>query len=124
MIKIKHRGNFNKLEKFLARMTKREYLNVLDKFGQEGVEALSKATPIDSGETSNMWKYTLEIGLAQTGIYWYNDNKNKGVNIAIILQYGHGTNNGGFVQGIDYINPAMAPIFEAMAEAAWKEVTK
>ena len=105
-------------------MTKREYLNVLDKFGQEGVEALSKATPIDSGETSNMWKYTLEIGLAQTGIYWYNDNENKGVNIAIILQYGHGTNNGGFVQGIDYINPAMAPIFEAMAEAAWKEVTK
>lgn len=124
MIKIKHRGNFNKLEKFLARMAKKEYLNVLDKFGQEGVEALSKATPIDSGETSNMWKYTLEIGPTQTGIYWYNDNENKGVNIAIILQYGHGTNNGGFVQGIDYINPAMAPIFEAMAEAAWKEVTK
>lgn len=124
MIKIKHRGNFNKLEKFLARMAKKEYLNVLDKFGQEGVEALSKATPIDSGETSNMWKYTLEIGPTQTGIYWYNDNENKGVNIAIILQYGHGTNNGGFVQGIDYINPAMAPIFEAMAEAAWREVTK
>lgn len=124
MIKIKHRGNFNKLEKFLARMAKKEYLNVLDKFGQEGVEALSKATPIDSGETSSKWGYTIEIGLGQTGIYWHNSNENKGVNIAIILQYGHGTNNGGFVQGIDYINPAMAPIFEAMAEAAWKEVTK
>ena len=124
MIKIKHRGNFNKLEKFLARMAKKEYLNVLDKFGQEGVEALSKATPIDSGETSGKWDYTIEMGFDKTRIYWHNSNENKGVNIAIILQYGHGTNNGGYVEGVDYINPAMAPIFEAMAEAAWKEVTK
>lgn len=123
LITFKHYGNFNKTEKFLNKMTKREYLNVLDLCGQIGVEALSSSTPVDSGKTSSSWSYMIEKNSESTTISWLNSNVNKGVNIAIILQYGHGTGTGGYVQGIDYINPAMKPVFDKIAEMAWKEVT-
>lgn len=118
-----HRGNFNKIEKFLNKVSNRSYLNVLDRYGQMGVEALAASTPIDSGETAKSWTYEIERGRGTTTISWLNTNENKGVNIAVILQYGHGTGTGGYVQGRDYINPAMRPVFDKIAEEAWREVT-
>lgn len=123
MISFKHRGNFKKIEKFLNAMKGMSYLNFLDKYGQLGVEALSKATPVDTGKTASSWTYEIERTSEKTTITWLNTNINDGVNIAVILQYGHGTGNGGYVQGRDYINPAIRPIFDGIAERAWKEVT-
>lgn len=98
--------------------------NILDKYGKQGVSALSSATPVDSGLTANSWTYEIENKGDQVTIFWGNTNVNKGVNIAVILQYGHGTRNGGYVAGRDYINPAIRPVFDAIANEAWKEVTK
>ena len=123
MIRFTHRGNFNHVEKFLNRVSGQEYLNVLDACGQMGVEALRAATPVDSGKTASSWTYEIEHGADTTGIHWLNTNENKGVNIAIILQYGHGTGTGGYVQGRDYINPAMKPVFDTIADEVWKVVT-
>lgn len=124
MIFIKQRGSFDKTEKFLKKSFGRDYISVLQKFGQQGVSALSAATPIDSGMTAISWSYEVKQEKSRISIIWKNSNINKGVNIAIILQYGHATRNGGYVEGIDYINPALKPIFEKMADAAWKEVTR
>ena len=123
VVTFRHRGNFNKLEKFLNKVADKSYLNVLDKYGQIGVQALSAATPVDSGATASSWTYEIEGGSGTTTISWLNTNENKGVNIAVILQYGHGTGTGGYVQGRDYINPAMRPVFDEIAEQAWREVT-
>ena len=123
-IVFKHKGNLKKTTKFLERMVKEEYLNNLDKYGREGVQALSSATPVDTGKTAASWDYRIEETNSGTKIAWINSNVNNGVNIAIILQYGHGTNHGGYVQGRDYINPAIRPIFDKIADDAWKEVTK
>lgn len=123
VVTFRHRGNFNKLEKFLNKVADKSYLNILDKYGQMGVQALSAATPVDSGVTASSWTYEIEGGSGTTTISWLNTNENKGVNIAIILQYGHGTGTGGYVQGRDYINPAMRPVFDEIAEQAWREVT-
>lgn len=124
MIRFKHRGNFSKIEKFLIRMSGADYLNILNKYGRTGVQALAAATPVDSGETSKSWDFVIEHGRSKTTIYWTNTHVNDGVTIAIILQYGHGTGTGGYVQGKDYINPAIVPIFDQIAEEAWKEVTQ
>lgn len=124
MIFIKQRGSFDKTEKFLKKSFGRDYISVLQKFGQQGVSALSAATPIDSGMTAVSWSYEIKQESSRISIIWKNSNVNKGVNIAIILQYGHATGNGGYAEGIDYINPALKPIFEKMADAAWKEVTR
>lgn len=124
MIQIKQRGNFNKTEKFLKKSFGRNYKNVLEKYGQQGVSALSAATPVDSGLTAVSWSYEIIQNKDSISVVWNNSNINKGVNIAIILQYGHGTRNGGYVRGRDYINPALKPIFDKMAAAAWKEVTR
>lgn len=124
MVSFKHRGNFNKIEKFFNRMTDETYLNKLAEYGQMGVDALSSATPVDSGLTASCWEYEIEHTDTMTVISWLNTNVNKNVNIALILQYGHGTGTGGYVQGRDYINPAIRPIFDAMASEAWKEVTE
>ena len=96
----------------------------LDKYGREGVAALSAATPKESGLTANSWYYEIERSKDSVSISFHNSNINKGVPIAIILQYGHGTRNGGYVEGIDYINPAIQPLFNKIAEDAWEEVTK
>lgn len=123
MISIKQKGDFSKTEKFLKKSFGRDYLDVLEKYAQQGVAALSAATPIDSGRTAISWEYEIIQNDSSISILWKNINTNKGVNIALILQYGHGTRNGGYVSGRDYINPALQPIFDKMADAAWKEVT-
>lgn len=123
MISIKQKGSFSKTEKFLKKSFGKKYLNVLEKYAQQGVAALSAATPIDSGRTAISWKYEIIQNDRSISIIWKNTNTNNGVNIALLLQYGHGTQNGGYVSGRDYINPALQPIFDKMADAAWKEVT-
>lgn len=124
MISIKQRGDFKKTEKFLKKSLGRDYKAVLEKYAKQGVEALSANTPIESGLTAVSWSYEIIQNGGTISIVWNNSNINKGVNIALILQYGHGTRNGGYVDGIDYINPSLKPIFDKMADAAWKEVTR
>lgn len=123
MISIKTRGDFKNTERFLNRAKNVDLRKLLEIYGERGVNALREATPYDTGKTANSWGYRIEIGNETSSIIFTNSNVNKGVNIAIILQYGHGTRNGGYVQGRDYINPALAPIFEELATSAWKEVT-
>lgn len=96
--------------------------NILQKYGSKGVAALASTTPIDSGQTASSWTYEIEVSGESATIYWINTNENKGVNIAVILQYGHGTGTGGYVQGRDYINPAIQPIFDQIVNEAWMEV--
>lgn len=122
-VKFEVSGGFTKTERFLNRMKRREYLNVLDEFGREGVQTLRNATPVDSGATAEAWDYEIKRTRDYTEIVWTNSNINDGVPIAVILQYGHGTGTGGYVQGRDYINPAIRPVFDKIAEKAWKVVT-
>ena len=124
MISFKHTGDFSKLTSFLEKAKGAVRLGNLDRYGQEGVAALSAATPVDSGLTANSWYYEIERKNGSATINFCNSNIQNGVPIAIILQYGHGTGNGGWVQGRDYINPAIQPVFDKIAESAWKEVTK
>ena len=124
MISISQKGDFSKLTGFLERMKNVIKIGDLDKYGREGVAALSAATPQESGLTANSWYYEIERSKDSVSISFHNSNINKGVPIAIILQYGHGTRNGGYVEGIDYINPAIQPLFNKIAEDAWEEVTK
>lgn len=124
MIKFRSVGNFKKTDDFLNRAKRGMKLTILDKYGKEGVEALTLATPVDSGETAKAWGYEIEYGTDSTTIYFTNDHIEDGANIAILLQHGHGTRYGGYVQGIDYINPAIRPVFERLAENAWKEVIR
>lgn len=123
MVTFKHRGDFSKTEKFFNRVKGQAYLNILSKYGQQGVEALRASTPVRTGKTADSWTYEIARTPDRTIISWLNTNVNNGVNIAVILQYGHGTGTGGYVQGIDYINPAMRPVFDKIADEAWKEVT-
>lgn len=122
-VKFEVSGGFTKTERFLNRMKRHEYLNVLDEFGRDGVQALRNATPVDSGATAEAWDYEIKRTRNYTEIVWTNSNINDGVLIAVILQYGHGTGTGGYVQGHDYINPAIRPVFDKIAEKAWKVVT-
>ena len=124
MITFRQKGDFSKLTRYLERAKEVIKLGDLDKYGKEGVDALSSATPVDSGLTASSWYYKIENKNGSATISFYNSNVNNGVPIAIILQYGHGTNNGGWVEGRDYINPAILPIFEKIANDAWEEVTK
>lgn len=123
MISFKNTGDFSKTIKFLSKAANGTMLSGLDRFGVEGVNALSKSTPVDTGQTASSWTYEISNSKGQTTISWKNSNVVNGVPIAIILQYGHGTGNGGWVEGRDYINPAMRPIFDKIADQAWKEVT-
>lgn len=123
MIRIRQSGNFDKTEKFLKRIRQADFTKGLEKYAKAGVSALASATPVDSGLTAASWDYEIHRSKGRVVIYWTNSNINDGVKIAVILQYGHGTNNGGYVQGIDYINPALRPIFDKIANEAWKEVT-
>lgn len=124
MITFRQKGDFSNLTRYLERVKGAVNLSLLDKYGREGVAALSSATPVDSGETANSWYYEVENKNGSATISFYNSNIQNGVPIAIILQYGHGTGTGGWVQGRDYINPAIQPIFDKIANEAWKEVTK
>ena len=124
MISIRQKGDFEKLTEYLKRVNKKAYLGDLDKFGRDGVAALASATPVDSGLTANSWYYEITNEKGSTTISFHNSNIQNGVPIAIILQYGHGTRNGGWVQGRDYINPAIQPVFDEIVNKAWREVTK
>lgn len=123
MIKFVQKGNFNKTTNFLQKIKMNEFLKHLDSYAKEGVNALSEATPVDTGKTASSWDYYIEEKPGSISIIWTNSNVNKGVNIALILQYGHGNGRGGYIQGRDYINPAMQPIFDKIADMSWKEVT-
>lgn len=124
MIKFRHKGDFSKSLKYLERAKGAVRLSDLDRYGREGVAALSSATPVDSGLTASSWYYEIVRGKGSVSINFSNSNIQNGVPIAVILQYGHGTRNGGWVQGRDYINPAIQPIFDKIANDAWREVTK
>ena len=124
MISFRHKGNFVKLSAYLNSLKKIDYKSIIDKYAQAGVDALRSATPIDSGLTAESWGYEIEDDGKTTTVTWYNTNVNNGVNVAIILQYGHGTGTGGYVEGYDYINPAIVPVFDNISEGVWKEVTK
>lgn len=124
MITFRQRGDFSKLTNFMERAKEAVHLGNLDKYGQEGVAALASATPVDTGQTANSWHYKIEQKNGSVSIGFYNTNIQNGVPIAIILQYGHAIRNGGWVQGRDYINPAIQPIFDKIADTAWREVTK
>lgn len=123
MISFRHKGDYSKATRYFERLKQAARLSILDRYGQEGVAALSSATPVDSGQTASSWGYEIERSSGSAKIIFTNSHVNKGVNIAIILQYGHGTGTGGWVQGRDYINPAIQPIFDKIAEEAWREVT-
>lgn len=124
MITFRQKGDFSKLTYYLKKVGGKAKINDLDKYGKKGVAALSSATPVDSGLTANSWHYEIKRDNNSVSISFYNSNIQNGVPIAIILQYGHGTRNGGWVQGRDYINPAIRPIFDELAENAWREVTE
>lgn len=122
-ITITHKGDFRKTNSFFARGITKKYVTILNSYGKEGVAALSAATPVDSGITASLWTYKIENTKIGISIVWSNSNIINGVPIAVILQYGHGTNHGGYVQGIDYINPALQPVFAKILNNIWKEVT-
>lgn len=124
MISFRQKGDFSKLNSFLEKAKEAVKVGDLDKYGREGVAALASATPVDTGLTARSWEYKIERKDGSVSIGFYNSNIQNGVPIAIILQYGHATRNGGWVQGRDYINPAIRPIFDRIANDAWKGVTK
>lgn len=124
MISIRAKGNYKKANSFLERLKNALHLGTLDKYGEMGVQALMEATPKDTGLTSKSWSYEIKRGKNTVSISWSNSNIQNGTNIAIILQYGHGTANGGYVQGRDYINPALRPVFDKIADESWKEITR
>ena len=124
MISFRQKGDFSKLNRYLERVKAAARLSILDKYGREGVAALASATPTETGKTASSWFYEISHDKGSATITFSNSNINKGVPIAIILQYGHGTGTGGWVEGRDYINPAIQPIFNKIANEAWKEVTK
>ena len=124
MIKFRHKGDFSKATRFVERAKQIVRRGLLDKYGRAGVAALASATPVDSGLTASSWYYEIENKRGSVSITFNNRNVQNGVPIAIILFYGHGTRNGGWVEGRDYINPAIQPIFDNLVKEAWREVTK
>ena len=123
MITFRHQGDFSKFTRFLEKAKPTVRIGDLDRYGREGVAALASATPIDSGETAAAWYYEIKQGDGSVTITFNNSHIHSGVPIAIILQYGHGTGTGGWVEGRDYINPAIQPVFDKIANDAWREVT-
>jgi hypothetical protein len=122
MISIRSKGDYRRTEKYLNDMSKNDMFRNLSEYAQEGVAALAAATPVDSGMTAASWSYEIVDNGDSVSIHWINTNVNKNANIAIILQYGHGTGTGGYVQGRDYINPAMRPVFDHIEESVIKEM--
>lgn len=123
MITFESTGSFKNMEKFLKRMSKNDIFDTLERYAQEGVRALASATPKNSGITADSWGYELKKDGRFYSITWTNSNRHNGFPVAVMLQYGHGTGTGGYVRGQDYINPAIRPIFDRIAEDVWKAVT-
>lgn len=124
MVRVKIKGDFHKTEGFLYNITHMNLHRLLRKYGEEGARALEAATPKDTGETASSWGYEITTDRTSSRVVWTNSKIVDGYSVALLLQYGHGTKNGGFVQGIDYINPALKTIFMRMADDAWREVTR
>ena len=124
MIRFRQKGDFSNLTRYLEKNKNGIRVGDLEKYGRAGVSALASATPVDSGLTASSWYYKIERAKNSVMIKFGNSNVQNGVPIAIILQYGHGTRNGGWVEGRDYINPAIQPVFDQIADSAWREVTK
>lgn len=124
MVKFRQKGDFSKLDHYFKRVKQAAKVDVLDRYGRAGVAALSSATPVNTGLTASSWYYTIERQNGRVSLNFNNSHLEDGVPIAIILQYGHGTGTGGWVEGRDYINPALRPVFDKIAHDAWKEVTK
>lgn len=124
MIGVRIKGDLSKSKKHLEKTKMAARLSFLEEYGKAGVAALASATPVDTGLTANSWYYKIQRGVNTTSLLFCNSNIQNGVPIAIILQYGHGTRNGGFVEGRDYINPAIRPVFDSIAKRAWEEVVK
>ena len=124
MIRFRQKGDFSKLTRYLGRAKETVRFEKLDRYGREGVAALASATPVDTGNTANSWYYEITRKKDRVAITFCNSNIQNGVPIAVIIQYGHGTRNGGWVQGQDYINPAIQPVFDNMLKDIWREVTK
>lgn len=123
-ITFTEKGDFHNTERYLARLKSMEMFRVLSKYGTIGQNALSNATPTDSGLAANSWSFTTEQSATYASIRWHNSDVENGFPVAVMIQYGHGTGTGGYVQGRDYINPAMRPIFDQIAAEVWKEVTR
>ena len=124
MIKLRQQGSFSNTFKYLEKVRHAVRRGILDKYGQKGVAALASATPVDTGLTASSWYYEVSMSSQRYVLSFWNSNVQNGVPIAIILQYGHGTGTGGWVEGRDYINPAIRPIFDELATEVWKEVTE
>lgn len=122
MITVRQKGDFSKVEKYFEKVKKSARVDILEKYGREGVAALASATPVDSGLAASSWDYTVERGTGFAKIIFLNSDVENGFPVAIMLQYGHGTGTGGWVEGRDYINPAIQPVFDRIAAAAWREV--
>ena len=124
MVKLETSGSFKHTFDFFDRMQRKTMYKKLEKYGEEGVAALSSATPVDTGLTAASWGYEIKMTNDRVRISWWNTNINEGVPIALIIQYGHATGNGGWVEGVDYINPALKPIFDEIEKKVWREVTR
>lgn len=123
LVVMKQSGSLKNFEGFLYKNRKRRIYQLLNEYGKQGVELLRDATPVDTGKTATGWDYEIEVSSQGVSLYWVNNNVNEGVPIAILIQYGHATRSGSYVQGVDYINPALRPLFESMATKLWKEVS-
>lgn len=121
-ISVRHKGDFRKTEKLLKKSLGINYRDILEKYAKQGVAALSSATPIDTGLAASSWGYEIIQNGSSISIVWTNDDIENGFPVVLMLQYGHATRGGGYVQGRDFINPALRPIFDKLADAAWKEV--
>lgn len=124
MLRISASGSFKRTSSFLTGLQRGDLYRNLNRYGQMGVDALARATPRETGLTASSWDYRIENKRGRVTISWFNTNTVGNVNVAILLQYGHGTGTGGYVQGYDYINPAIRPIFDAIANDVWNQVTK
>ena len=121
MISLTSKGDFRKTEKFMKNARTKKLMSILKQYGEEGVAALMVATPLDTGRTASSWRYEIKVENNCIRLVFHNDNIQNGVPIAIILQYGHGTGTGGWVEGRDYINPAIQPVFDKIANSAWMQ---
>ena len=125
VVTFSHKGNFKNAERLMKGFDKNKLISILNSYGMDGVHALSSATPVNSGKSASSWKYRVSVSRGSFFIIWENSSiTSSGTPIVILLQYGHGTNRGGYVQGRDFINPAIKPVMDTIAKNVWREVTK
>lgn len=122
MFKVHHIGDFGSTERWFNRILRKDYMNIIADYANRGIEALKEATPENSGKTAESWNYEIVSGKDRTTLYFTNDNIENGVNVAILLIYGHATRNGAYVEGVDFVTPALRPIFKELADKIWREV--